>query len=150
MPKRRVLPLLGSREIMKNELSMKKYKIELLIIFIISIGLAILLPNFAMANQSLVMPERLVLIKWTTIIFVALTLLYFAKKGKRDKEPKIYITNGYHELYNYSNQISKKGMFEGGKLYNGTIYVYKKDGSLSHTEIYKEGNILNPAPQHMS
>ena len=118
---------------------MKKYKIELLVILVISIGLAILLPNFGMANQSLVMPEILVLIKWTIIIFVVLVLMYFARKGKPDKESKLHISNGYHELYNYSNQILKKGMFEGGKLYNGTMYLYKKDGSLSHTEIYKDG-----------
>ena len=127
----------------KTILIIKKYKIELLTILIISIGLAILLPNFAMANQSFIIPEILVLIKWTLIIFVVLALFYFAKKGKPDKEPKIHISNGYHEVYNYNNQITKKGMFEGGKLYNGTINVYKKDGSLSHTEIYKDGNIVS-------
>ena len=75
----------------KTILIIKKYKIELLTILIISIGLAILLPNFAMANQSFIIPEILVLIKWTLIIFVVLALFYFAKKGKPDKEPKIHI-----------------------------------------------------------
>ena len=118
---------------------MRKHKVELLIILIISAGLAILLPNFAMANKTFVMPSAVAFIKWTLIIFVALSLVFFARKGKPDKEATLNIPNGFHELYNEENQITKKGYFEGGKLYNGSQHIYKKDGTLSHIETYKEG-----------
>ena len=68
---------------------MKKYKIELLVILVISIGLAILLPNFGMANQSLVVPEILVLIKWTIIIFVILTLYLVSLFSQNTSRPKL-------------------------------------------------------------
>lgn len=122
---------------------MRKHKTELIILFVISAGLSILLQNFAMANKTFVMPNALPFAKWTLIIFVGLTLIYFAKKGKPDEEPTLHIPNGFHELYNDNNQITKKGYFEGGKLYNGSQHIYKKDGTLSHIEIYKEGNLIN-------
>jgi hypothetical protein len=46
-------------------------------------------------------------------------------------------------LYNNRNQVTKEGLFKGGKLVNGTKYVYKKNGALSQTEKYKDGVRIN-------
>lgn len=118
---------------------MKKHKIELITIFIISLLAVILVSNFPKNKSEFIMPSLVYLVKWTSITFVGLVLIYFARKPKPDKEPSFYISDGYQEIYNENNQIIKKGIFEGGKLYNGKIYVYKKDGTLSSTEVYKEG-----------
>lgn len=118
---------------------MKKHKIELITIFIISLLAVILLSNFPKNKSEFAMPSLVYLVKWTSITFVGLVLIYFARKPKPDKERSLYISDGYQEIYNENNQIIKKGIFEGGKLYNGKIYVYKKDGTLSSTEVYKEG-----------
>ncbi len=63
---------------------MKKHKTVLIIIFIISAGISVLLPNFGMANKTLVMPGVFAFALWTLIIFAALSLAYFAFKGKED------------------------------------------------------------------
>ena len=44
------------------------------------------------------------------------------------------LADGYHELYNDKNEITKKGMFKAGKQISGIKNVYNKDGNLSHTE----------------
>ncbi len=124
---------------------MKKNKLELLILFIISIGLSILLPNFFKQKSTIAIPNIVDLAIWTIAFFLILFVVYFSSKPK-DKEHSLRIPNGTHELYNESNQITKKGYFEGGKIYNGSIYVYKKDGTLSHIEKIKDGiNIGNSA-----
>ncbi len=118
---------------------MRKHKVELIIILFLSAGLYILVSNFGKSKEDFSMPNMTDFIKWTSIIFVGLTLIYFAKKGAPDKEHKLHVSNGFHELYNDNNQVTQKGIFEAGKLYNGSKYFYKKDGTLLCTEIYKEG-----------
>ncbi len=120
---------------------MKKNKSELLILLIISIGLSILLPNFFKQELTIFMPSKVDLVIWTIAIFTIISIVYFSAKPK-DMKTVLRIPNGFHELYNENNQITKKGYFEGGKLYNGSINVYKKDGNLSHIEKIKEGILI--------
>jgi hypothetical protein len=121
---------------------MKKYKVELIVILAVSIGATILLPNFFKSNTGIQFPDFFDFIIWTLIIFILLTLTFFAVKPPLDNETKKNmkpLPDGYQELYNTNNQVTKKGFFIGGKLCDGSKYVYKKDGVLSHIEIYKDG-----------
>ena len=120
---------------------MKKNKAELLIILTISIGLSVLLPNFLKKQLTIVMPSAFDFTKWTIGIFVLLYVVYFSSKPK-DRKVSLNLSNGFHELYNENNQITKKGHFEGGRLYNGSVNIYKQDGTISHIEIIKDGVLI--------
>ena len=50
--------------------------------------------------------------------------------------------NGQHTLYNKNRQISQKGMFKGGRLWDGKWYRYDKNGILQSVEIYKAGRYV--------
>ncbi len=110
---------------------MKKHLTQTFIVLLLSIGGALLLPNFFKGNKSMEWPTITDFIIWTLAIFALFSIsLYINKpKEKLDKVP-----DGYHELYNANNQITKKGMFANGQQVNGTKHVYKKDGTLSHIE----------------
>lgn len=47
--------------------------------------------------------------------------------------------NGYHTLYNKDRQISQKGIFKNGRLWDGKYYKYDKNGILTNIEIYQNG-----------
>lgn len=58
--------------------------------------------------------------------------------------------NGQHTLYNKNKQISQKGEFKNGKLWDGKFYKYDKDGILTNIEIYQNGayvgeGVIDPA-----
>ncbi len=57
----------------------------------------------------------------------------------RSTEKTVRLPDGFHELFNSNNQITKKGMFEAGKQVSGTKHVYKNDGTLSHIETCVNG-----------
>ncbi|MBT3646836.1 MAG: toxin-antitoxin system YwqK family antitoxin [Flavobacteriales bacterium] len=50
--------------------------------------------------------------------------------------------NGDHTLYNKNKQISQKGEFNGGRLWNGKFYKYDDNGILTNIEIYKNGRYV--------
>lgn len=49
--------------------------------------------------------------------------------------------NGYNKLYDKENRLVMDGQFKAGKLLNGTMYLYDKNGLLEKTEIYKDGKL---------
>jgi hypothetical protein len=110
---------------------MKKQKIELLVILTISIFSSVLLPNFFKGITPLVILSVSEFLIWFLSIFLLFSILFFSLKPK---EKLTIISDGYQELYNEKNQITKKSFFQGGILHNGLKYIYKKDGSLSHIE----------------
>lgn len=127
---------------MDKTFSMREHRIDLVVILIISIGSAVLVPNFIKHSSEIEIVGLSDFIVWTLIIFVLLTLSYFAVKPPVDNETKKNMTplpDGYQELYNEKNQITRKGFFISGKLVNGFRHVYKGNGRLSRIEIYKDG-----------
>lgn len=49
---------------------------------------------------------------------------------------------GNHTLYNRDRQITQKGFFKGGRLYEGKWYRYDENGILQSIEIYKKGHYV--------
>lgn len=47
--------------------------------------------------------------------------------------------NGYNKVYNTDDEIWQDGDFKDGRLYNGKVYVYDKDGILLKVKVYKSG-----------
>lgn len=47
--------------------------------------------------------------------------------------------NGYNKVYNTQDEIWQDGDFKDGRLYNGKVYKYDRDGILLKVEIYKNG-----------
>jgi antitoxin component YwqK of YwqJK toxin-antitoxin module len=47
--------------------------------------------------------------------------------------------NGYNKVYNSDDEIWQDGDFKDGRLYNGKVYVYDKDGILLKVKVYKSG-----------
>jgi hypothetical protein len=128
---------------------MKKYKTDLIVILSVSVFFSLLLPGYFKNAVTIVLPDAVEFIAGTLILFVLLLLAYFAVKPGLDNETKKNmkaVPSGYQELYNENNHITKKGTFECGKLYNGLSYVYRKDGTLSHIEIYRKGVYSGDAP----
>lgn len=115
---------------------MKKRYIEVLAILIISMGGALLLPNFFKYNPTIEWPNLETFLEWTIAISFVLSILVYINKPK-EKLPSL--PDGYNELYNTKNQITKKGMFIGGRQISGTKNIYKKDGNFSHIETCKNG-----------
>ncbi|GAB5539437.1 MAG: hypothetical protein Salg2KO_15400 [Salibacteraceae bacterium] len=50
--------------------------------------------------------------------------------------------NGQHTLYNKNRQIEQKGLFKNGRLVDGKVYRYTKDGLLNNIEIYQGGKYV--------
>lgn len=47
--------------------------------------------------------------------------------------------NGYNKVYNDEDEIWQDGDFKEGRLYNGKVYVYDRDGILLKVKVYKNG-----------
>jgi antitoxin component YwqK of YwqJK toxin-antitoxin module len=71
---------------------------------------------------------------------------------KTDEQPnptpaaKVFNGEGYWKLYNLNKQISKDGLFHGGKLIDGTAFIYSPDGILQKKAVYKGGVYQGDAP----
>jgi len=50
--------------------------------------------------------------------------------------------NGPHTLYNKNRQIHQKGIFKNGRLMDGKVYKYSKDGILITIEMYSGGQYV--------
>ena len=110
---------------------MKKNVTKVLIILIVSMAGAILLHNFFNYNKTMELPSISLFVKWTLAISSGISIILYATKPK---EKSAMVPDGYNELYNTNNQITKKGMFNGGRQISGTRYVYNKDKTFSHIE----------------
>jgi hypothetical protein len=110
---------------------MKKNILKFLIILIISMCMSLLLPNYFKGNQSIEWPGFSTYIGWCITILIGILLMLYATKPK---EKSMKVPDGYNELFNSNDQITKKGMFYRGQLVNGTKYIYNKDGTFSHIE----------------
>lgn len=62
-------------------------------------------------------------------------------KVKEEEKANLEVFNGegYWKLYNQNRRISKDGIFSKGRLVNGKVYHYSKDGILKRIAIYKDG-----------
>jgi hypothetical protein len=128
---------------------MRKHKVELIVLLLFSIGGTVLVPNYLMWNSKVEIVNFPDFLIWTLIIFTLLSLAYFAVKPPLDNETKKNmkpLPDGYQELYNEKDQITKKGFFIGGQLCDGAKYIYKKDNQLSHIGIFKDGNCVDNSP----
>ena len=47
--------------------------------------------------------------------------------------------NGYNKVYNTDDEIWQDGDFKDGRLFNGKVYVYDRDGILLKVKVYKDG-----------
>ena len=47
--------------------------------------------------------------------------------------------NGYNKVYNSDGEIWQDGDFKEGKLFNGKVYVYDRDGILLKVKVFKNG-----------
>ncbi|MDH4473422.1 MAG: hypothetical protein QE487_12515 [Fluviicola sp.] len=47
--------------------------------------------------------------------------------------------NGYNKVYNEDDEIWQDGVFKDGKLWDGKVYVYDRDGILLKVKVYKSG-----------
>ena len=47
--------------------------------------------------------------------------------------------NGYNKVYNEDDEIWQDGVFKEGKLWDGKIYVYDRDGILLKVRVFKAG-----------
>lgn len=47
--------------------------------------------------------------------------------------------NGYNKVYNSDDEIWQDGDFKDGRLFNGKVYVYDKDGILLKVKVFKNG-----------
>src|SRR3989338_2541016 len=45
--------------------------------------------------------------------------------------------NGYNKVYNEDDEIWQDGVFKEGKLWDGKVYVYDRDGILLKVKVYK-------------
>jgi len=61
-------------------------------------------------------------------------------------QAKVFNGEGYWKLYNSNKQISKDGLFHGGKLMDGTVYIYSGDGLLQKKAVYKNGIYQGDSP----
>lgn len=109
----------------------KNIIVESLIILSVSLLFAILLPNLFKMNKELEMPalDDLIIISLSSFAMMSVVVHLFRPKDKWSNLP-----DGYHELYNAGGQLTKKGMFFGGKHVSGIRNVYNTDGSFSHAE----------------
>ena len=64
--------------------------------------------------------------------------------SQQEAAPNIgrFDSNGPHTLYNKNRQIHQKGIFKNGRLMDGKIYKYSKDGILETIEIYSNGQYV--------
>ena len=50
-----------------------------------------------------------------------------------------FLPNGYNKVYNKNAEIWQDGVFKNGKLWEGKVYEYDKDGILLKVKIFKNG-----------
>lgn len=63
-------------------------------------------------------------------------------KAEEQANIGIFDGNGQHTLYNRNRQISQKGLFKDGRLVDGKIYRYNRDGILIKIEMYQGGKYI--------
>lgn len=51
----------------------------------------------------------------------------------------VFKENDYNEVLNADNQPLQDGLFKDGKLWDGRIYIYDRDGILLKVKVFKEG-----------
>lgn len=62
-----------------------------------------------------------------------------ALKGTPDTQGVKWQPNGYNKVYNEDKEIWQDGIFKNGKLWDGKVYVYDRDGILLKVEVFKQG-----------
>ncbi len=50
-----------------------------------------------------------------------------------------FLPNGYNKVYNANHEIWQDGEFKNGRLWDGKVYVYDKDGILLKVKVFKNG-----------
>jgi len=49
------------------------------------------------------------------------------------------VTDDYHKIFNSDKEIWMDGTFKAGKLWDGKVYIYDRDGILLKVSLYKSG-----------
>jgi len=63
-----------------------------------------------------------------------------APSAEEKPNSNVFKENGYNTLYDKQLRLSKVGEFKAGRLWNGKVYKYNKDGKLVRIEMYLEGH----------
>lgn len=76
------------------------------------------------------------------IVNADVTVKNVVKSGKKAPKPSSvegFKPNAYNKVFNDDKEIWMEGDFRNGKLWDGRLYIYDKDGLLEKVEVYKEG-----------
>jgi antitoxin component YwqK of YwqJK toxin-antitoxin module len=63
-----------------------------------------------------------------------------ALSAEEKPNSNVFKENGYNTLYDKQLRLSKVGDFRNGRLWNGKVYKYDRDGKLTRIEMYLEGH----------
>ncbi|MBK8615114.1 MAG: toxin-antitoxin system YwqK family antitoxin [Flavobacteriales bacterium] len=63
-----------------------------------------------------------------------------APTAEESTNSNVFRENGYNTLYDKQLRLSKVGDFRAGRLWNGKVYKYDKDGKLVRIEMFLEGH----------
>lgn len=74
------------------------------------------------------------------IVYCSFSLILVAQNDRTTANNGApFYSNGYHTIYNKQALLWQEGIFKDGKLSDGKVYVFDKDGILLKVEIYKSG-----------
>lgn len=74
------------------------------------------------------------------LVYWSFSLILVAQnEGATANSGAPFYSNGYHTIYNKQALLWQEGTFKNGKLWDGKVYVFDKDGILLKVEIYKSG-----------
>lgn len=64
------------------------------------------------------------------------------KIGKPNTRGAKFLPDGFNRCYTSQDEIWQDGYFKNGRLWEGKVFVYDKEGILTKVKIYKEGKFL--------
>ena len=64
------------------------------------------------------------------------------KIGKPNTRGAKFLPDGFNRCYTTQDEIWQDGYFKNGRLWEGKVFIYDKEGILTKVKIYKEGKFL--------
>ena len=64
------------------------------------------------------------------------------KIGKPNTRGAKFLPDGFNRCYTSQDEIWQDGYFKKGRLWEGKVFIYDKEGILTKVKIYKEGKFL--------
>ncbi len=77
---------------------------------------------------------------------VANTPVAPARTEQERPNAKNFDAEGWNTLYDAELRLSQKGFYKKGRLWNGKVYQYDRNGILNRIEVYMEGRYVGRAP----